>query len=367
MENILSKKPLVTICFLAYNCEKFLAKSINPLLKQTYSNFEFIISNNQSTDGTEKLIHSLQKKHSNIIYRKNISQVKTEEFYDVANKDFALKSNKFYDICLDHCNGFVQSNLAKGEYIIFCHQDDIYHEDIIEKEAEFLTNNPKVMAVFTLGNIINENDKIIGQYNLPKELSEKNIYNFQEVFTAVMKYGNSFLVAPTFMVRKEIFDKLGLFEAYGQFGGSGDLEMWLRILEKYSVGILHENLIDFRISGRGKQYNTLRTEKSDFFDVMDYFLIDKQYIKKINKKNLRQYNYQKNADDTLRSMNFLIKGNMQESKKLINTSFSWDFFITSAEDINIFKIKILILKVVLFLGINLGLGKYLGKILYKLL
>lgn len=367
MEKNFSKKPLVTICFLAYNCEKFLEKSIHPLSRQTYPNFELIISNNQSTDGTENLVHSLQKQNPNIIYRKNISQVKTDEFYDVANKDLFVKPKKFYDICLDHCNGFIKSGLAKGEYIIFCHQDDIYHKDIIQKEAEFLTNNPEVMAVFTLVNIIDENDKIIKKCKIPKKLSEKNIYNFMEIFSAIMKYGNSFLSAPTFMARKEIFDKVGLFEAYGKFGGSGDLEMWLRIAEKYPIAIIHENLIDFKIGGRGKQYNTLRTERSDFFDVMDHFLIDKQYIKKISKKNLRRYNYQKNADDTLRSMNFLIEGNIQEAKKLINASFSWDFFITSVEEINIFKIKIMILKFVLFFGSNLGLGKYLGKILYKLL
>lgn len=367
MKNLLEKNPLATICFLAYNCEKFLEKSIRPLLEQTYPNFELIISNNQSTDGTENLVHSLQKQNPNIIYRKNISKVKNGGFYDVANKDLPAKSNKFYDICLDHCNGIIQSGISKGEYIIFCHQDDIYHKDIVQKEAEFLTNNPNVMAVFTLVNIMDENDKIIRKCKLPKELSEKNIYSFMEVFTAILKHGNSFLPAPTFMARKEIFDKVGLFDAYGKFGGSGDLEMWLRIAEKYPIGIIHENLIDFRVGGRGKQYNTLRTEKSDFFDVMDHFLIDKQYIKKISKKNLRQYNYQKNADDTLRSMNLLIKGDIKEAKKLINSSFSFDFFITSIEDINIFKIKIVILKLVLFFGINLGLGKYLGKILYKLL
>jgi len=66
-------------------------------------------------------------------------------------------------------------------------------------------------------------------------------------------------------------------------------------------------------------------------------------------------------------MNLLIKGDVQEAKKLINSSFSFDFFITSAENTDILKIKILVLKFVLFFGINLGLGKYLGKILYKLL
>ena len=85
----------------------------------------------------------------------------------------------------------------------------------------------------------------------------------------------------------------------------------------------------------------------------------------MDQKHLRQYAYQKNFDDTLRAMNFLIKGEIKEARNMINASFSFDFFRGFFENINLLRTKVLILKIILFLGINLGLGKYLGKILYR--
>jgi len=364
MEN----NPLVTIFFLAYNCEKYLEKSIKPIIDQTYPNIQIIISNNQSTDNTEAVIKKIQSENPKIIYRKNVLDIKADNLYDACDNNVSGSKNiKRYDVCFNHCNGCLKSGLAKGEFIIFCHQDDIYHRDIVEKEVEFFKKNPNAMGVFSLGKIIDKNDRIIGEHKLPKELQGKNIYNFSEVFKSILNNGNLFLITPTFMARKEVFEKVGLFDDQGPFGGSDDLEMWLKILEKYPMGILQENLIDWRTDGRAKKYNQLRTEKADFFKVMDYYLIDKGFIKLADKKNLRQYAYQKNFDDTLRAMNFLIKGNVKEAKKIINSSFSWSFFRALLENITLLRTKLLILKIILFVGINLGFGKYLGRMLYKII
>ena len=167
------------------------------------------------------------------------------------------------------------------------------------------------------------------------------------------------------MARNKIFNDVGLFNAHGPFGGSDDLEMWLRISEKFPIGIINENLINWRKGGRGAKYNQLRTDKADFFKVMDYYLEDKNYIATIDQKHLMQYEYQKNFDNTLRAMNFLIKGEIGEAKNIINASFSFGFFKAFFENMNMLRVKVLALKIILFIGINLGLGKYLGKILYK--
>ena len=201
---------------------------------------------------------------------------------------------------------------------------------------------------------------------MPKELRGKSTYHFSEIFKAVLHHGNTFLLPPTFMARKEIFANMGLFDDHGSFGCSADLEMWLRILEKYQIGILQENLIHYRDGGRGAKYNQLRTQTSDFFKVMDYYLIDKGYIASTDKKSLRQYEYQKDFDNTLRAMNFLMQGQIQEAKKIINASFSWEYFRALFENIKIVRIKVLILKVTLFIGLNLGLGEYLRKMFLAL-
>lgn len=360
----MNKNPLVTICFLTYNWADRLEQSLEPLLNQTYPNIQLIISDNQSTDNTQEMAQRIQQKYPQMVYRKNIPNLKREEFSDIADKNIPAK-NKTYDVVFNHCNGCLQSGLIKGELVIFCHQDDLYEKDIVKKEVEFLLAHPQVPAVFTLGTIIDAGGKVIGNWKLPQELQVSNVHTFPEIFRAVLNHGNTFLITPTLMVRKELFDSVGLFDDQGPFGGSDDLEMWFRILEKYPIGILPEKLINWRTDGRGKKYNQLRTEKADFFKVMDYYLEEKGCAKLANKKDIRQYEYQKNFDNTLCAMNFLIKGNVPAAKKIINHSFSMEFFRAFFENMKVLRAKVLVLKIILFWGINLGLGKPLGKLLRK--
>lgn len=360
----MNKNPLVTICFLTYNYAPFLEKALKPLINQTYTNTQVIISNNQSTDNTEAIAKKIAAENPRVTYRYNIPNLKKEDFSDIAEKNVPA-AKKMYDVVFNHCNTLLGSGEIKGDFVIFCHQDDLYRQNIVGKEVEFLLAHPEVPAVFTLGTIIDANDNVIGQWKLPQELQGRNVYTFKEIFKAVLNHGNTFLITPTLMVRKELFEKVGLFDDQGPFGGSDDLEMWFRILEKFPIGILHENLIDWRTDGRGKKYNQLRTEKADFFKVMDYYLAEKNGVAMANKRDLRQYEYQKDFDNTLRAMNFLIKGQPEEAKKLINNSFSFDFFRAFFENTKVLRAKVMVLKIILFIGINLGLGKPLGKLLHK--
>ena len=54
--------PILTVLMPVYNAEKFLDESINSILIQTYSDFEFIILDDSSTDNSLKIIKNLCKK-----------------------------------------------------------------------------------------------------------------------------------------------------------------------------------------------------------------------------------------------------------------------------------------------------------------
>jgi hypothetical protein len=264
---------------------------------------------------------------------------------------------------LESCNNCFLSNLADGEFVAFYHSDDIYEKDMVKKEVDFLVNNPEAGAVFVLGRRIDKNGKIVSKIKMPKELIGKNIYSFMEVFNAILNNGNIFLITPTFMTRKEAFINVGMFSE--EFGTSADLEMWLRVAEKYPIGILNHNLFRCRvgIGGALSRYHRLRTEKAEFFKIMDHYLYNKSYISKADKNCLKQYRRQEDFDYTFRAMNFLIQGNIGEAKKIINRPNSWETTASYFENSNVLKIKGLVLKIVLFLGTNSGLGGPLGKLL----
>lgn len=344
---MIEKKPLLTICVPTYNSEKFLEKSLKSIVNQDYSNFEILVSDNGSTDRTEQIVKSL--KSPKIFFRKNIQNP---------------NSNTKIIRVFNNWNSCLTSGLIKSDFVAFYHSDDLLESSIARKEMEFLIENPGVGAVFTMGRIIDENDKIIKKFIMPKDIEEKNIFNFMEIFETILKHGNIFLLTPTFMARTHIFKEVGLFNEK-DFEVSGDLEMWLRISQKYPIGIINEGLLNYRVGGMSKKYNNLRTIRADYFDVMDRFLNNRTLFNKINKKLLLQYEYQKDFDDTLRAMNFLMKNEIAEAKKLINHSFSFNVFRAFFENIKIIRIKVMALKILLWIGINAGFGKTLGKILYK--
>src|SRR5687767_7542953 len=81
-------QPLISVLLPVYNAEKYLRESIDSILKQTYSNFEFLILNDGSTDGSEEIIKSYSdprirySKHENCglaaTLNKGIEQAKGE-------------------------------------------------------------------------------------------------------------------------------------------------------------------------------------------------------------------------------------------------------------------------------------------------
>ncbi len=348
------KFPLVTLCVVTYGWANRLEKTLEPLINQTYPNTHIIVSDDQSPDNTRQVIENISQKHPRVTYRKNIKTVDTKEHYDISSKNIPA-GKKTYDVVFHHYNRLLESGEIKGEFVLFCHQDDMYSPEIVQKQVEFLLANPTAPCVFTQGNIINQQDQVIKPYPFPQELATKNIYTFMEIFTAIMRHGN-FLIAPSCMFRASIFKQVGLFDDQGPFGGSDDLEMWLRIAEKFPIGILHQPLINWRTDGRGKKYHTLRTEKADFFKVMDYYLHQKRYAEKMDVKELRQYKFQKDFDNTLRAMNFLLKGQPIEAKKILGP-FSAELLQAYIENPTLLRTKGLILKILLWAGMVVQMGK----------
>lgn len=131
-----------------FNAAKFLDQSIQSILNQTFSDFEFIIIDDASTDNSWKIIKSYAKKDSRIIALKNH-----------INLGVSLTSN-------------IAISKARGKFLARMDADDISFNDRIEKQVKFLIKNPQVVAVGGQCVVIDEFDNIIGNKNFPTQ-SEK--------------------------------------------------------------------------------------------------------------------------------------------------------------------------------------------------
>ena len=116
--------PAISVIMSVYNDEKYLAKSIESILNQTYSDFEFIIINDGSTDKSMEIIdrYKNEDKRVVVVNQENMGLTKS------LNK--AIK-------------------LSKGKYIARMDSDDISVSNRLEKQIEFLKHNKDYALVGT--------------------------------------------------------------------------------------------------------------------------------------------------------------------------------------------------------------------------
>ena len=115
--------PKVSVLMTAYNSEKYIAEAIESILGQTFSNFEFIIINDGSTDKTANIVEKYAKADKRIKFVNNKN-----------NQGLIAVLNQGLDLC-------------RGEYIARMDSDDIAICDRLKIQVEYLDANPHVGVV----------------------------------------------------------------------------------------------------------------------------------------------------------------------------------------------------------------------------
>lgn len=173
MKKQILKNPLISVVMPVYNAGDFLVDAINSILRQTYKNFELIIINDASTDGSLKIINKFVKRYPNKI--KLI--------------DLSSNLNKGGDAC---ANFGIKK--AKGKYIAKMDADDIAHPQRLEKQVEFLEKNRNIYLVGSNAYVINQKGKIVGEKNEPLtsyEIFKEYIY-FNPIIHPTIMFHNKF-------------------------------------------------------------------------------------------------------------------------------------------------------------------------------
>jgi len=120
-----TKTPQVSIGMPVYNGEPFIREALDSLLAQTFTDFELIISDNASTDGTEVICREYELKDDRIRYVRQ-----AENRGPTANFQFVLDE-------------------AVGEYFMWAAADDRRHPDFVDLAVKVLLECPDVGLVFS--------------------------------------------------------------------------------------------------------------------------------------------------------------------------------------------------------------------------
>ena len=199
-------KPKVSVIMSVYNGEKYLREAIESILNQTFTDFEFIIVNDGSTDNSLEIIQSYNDERIRIINNeKNIGLTKS------LNK--ALKQ-------------------AKGEYIARQDADDISLPNRFEEQMGYFEEHQEVVLLGTTVYLIDENGKIVGKRIVLAKPTIKDIFKENH-----FNHGSV-------MFKKEIVNQLGGYNELIRY--SQDYELWLRIAKSYEVRNLTQLLYKLR-------------------------------------------------------------------------------------------------------------------------
>ena len=190
----INKSVKISIVMPVKNGEKYISECIDSVLSQTFTDFEFIIVNDGSTDKTEAIVKSY-----------------TDDRIVFINE---FKSSRGISEALNI--GIARSS---GKYIARMDADDKMYPDRLKVQFDWLENHPDVDILgsgFEWGN-----GKEVPEYYVPRENITDDI---------LIKTGN-FLCHPTVMMRKSSIDKLPfLYESY--YNGAEDLKLWITAIRK---------------------------------------------------------------------------------------------------------------------------------------
>ena len=241
--------PIVSVILTSFNHGRFIREAIESVLAQTYVNFELIILDDASTDDSWEIIQSFND--SRILAFRNSENLGPT--YGVNKAIFEL---------------------ARGKYIAIHHSDDVWVQYKLQKQVEFLNDNPAIGAVFTKVLAIGED----GDQFKDKGHSYSSIFDRRnrprgEWLRRFFIHGNC-LCHPSILIRKECYEQIGGYRS--QLAQLPDFDMWIRLLLKYDIHILDESLVHFRIRSNeqntsGSRPETRIRDRFEHFKVLDNF------------------------------------------------------------------------------------------------
>ena len=249
----MNKKPFITVFTPNYNNEKFIAETIESIINQSYSNFEYIIIDDGSTDKSWEIIQHYKNLDNRIkAYRnkKNIGIVKTR------NKGFKYSSNK-------------------SKYFAIIDSDDIAMKNRLEIQVDFLEKNPEYGLVGSNILIINEKSEVIGYRKYPIE--------DQDIRKVITRYDP--FAQPSIMLRKTVIDKIGNYDERWQV--SQDYDYFLRVGRFWKLKNLEIPLTKYRLSSNQVKRKKIKEILKNTYKIQNKAIIEYGYQDNIINKFLR--------------------------------------------------------------------------------
>jgi glycosyltransferase involved in cell wall biosynthesis len=201
----MSAEPLVSIVLPTYNGARYLDQSVASCVAQTYRNWELIIVDDCSTDATPQIVSKW------VAADPRVRAVRHE-----TNQRLPGGLNTGH-------------RLARGDYLTWTSDDNLYRPDAIGEMVRFLETNPDVGLVYTDYTNIDDDGNVM----------------YPHVVAEPQRLAYESCVGACFLYRRAVWEKVG--EYASDMFLAEDFEYWVRVSQSFKLQPLHKDLYLYRL------------------------------------------------------------------------------------------------------------------------
>lgn len=207
--------PKVSVLIASYNMARYLPQAIDSALMQDYPDFEVIVLDDGSSDGTVEVARSYG---SRVRYHWQPNS-------GVANAYNALL------------------HLAEGEYLQHLDADDVLMPGALRKLAGLLDAHPSVGLAHGAALVIDSTGKVYDKRHVPGWIAKMGVVPSEAAFKELLR--GCHITTSTVMLRRSVLDTVEMFDQRAVPGE--DWDMWMRVAAEYDVAFTPEVVAHYRI------------------------------------------------------------------------------------------------------------------------
>lgn len=193
----------VSVIIPTYNRSKYLINCLDSVFSQSFKDFEIIVVDDGSTDNTLSILDK---------YAHKINYIKQKNLGVSSARNCGIKN-------------------SKGIWLAFLDSDDLWHKDKLRYQIDYLDKNE--------GALICHTDEKWYKNGLYINQMDKHKKSGGRLFVKSLQMC---MISPSsVMIKKDLFDKIGLFDE--SLPACEDYDLWLRITSQYDIGFIDKSLV----------------------------------------------------------------------------------------------------------------------------
>ncbi|HOE95301.1 MAG TPA: glycosyltransferase family 2 protein [Candidatus Sumerlaeota bacterium] len=219
------RKPLVSVITPAYNAAQFIAETIASVRTQSHDHWEMLITDDGSSDATVEIVERIA-----------VEDPRVKLLRLARHTGLAAKARNH------------SMQMASGDYLAFLDADDVWEPRKLEQQAAYLESHPEVDAVCSWYYVFGDPARV--------QRYREMMWRFETTEVTVDQILMQSLFTSTVMMRARCCEELGGMDESPALSSGQDYEYFVRLVARYRVHRLCEELSGYRLAPAGGSLST---------------------------------------------------------------------------------------------------------------